>query len=162
MRDNFKKYAEDHIEGFDHSFDVEAGWSDFQKRNPEKKNKWQLMMIAASVTLLISVGVVFFLNQKQQPQELSEWQEVQLFYQTQIQDMTTLVTNMTDDDQILYDLEEMDQAFAELKADLKDDAANEEVIEAMMNHYRLKLRILEQMLEEIRDENESEKDISLL
>ncbi len=161
MRDNFKKYIENQSESFEHSFDVNSGWEDFQKRNPTKKKR-PIMMIAASIALLISVGVVFFLNRSEQPQELSEWQEVQLFYQSQIQDMTKLVSDMTDDEQILYDLEEMDKAFAELKADLKDDAANEEVIEAMMNHYRLKLRILEQMLEEIREEDESNKDISLL
>jgi hypothetical protein len=48
----------------------------------------------------------------------------------------------------------MDKAFDEIKKDLQDDAANEEVIEAMMNHYRLKLEILERMLDEIKEHNE--------
>ena len=56
----------------------------------------------------------------------------------------------------------MDRAFAELKQDLKDNADNAEVIAAMMNHYRLKLQILEKMLNEIQEENESEENNSVL
>ena len=153
MRDNFKEYIEGNIEEFDSSFDVNRGWSNFQKKNaPKRKLTW--WAVAASIALLVSVFGMTLLIEKSESRELSEWEEVELFYQNQIDGMTLLVKNQTSDESILYDLEEMDKAFDEIKKDLQDDAANEEVIEAMMNHYRLKLEILERMLDEIKEHNE--------
>ena len=57
------------------------------------------------------------------------------------------------DTRILEDLAVMDQAFAELKADLRDNVDNEEVIAAMMENYQLKLQILEEILNELEKEN---------
>ena len=158
MQDNFKGYIEKNIDEFDHSFDVDKGWADFSKKNTPKKSKTLLWAVAASVVLLMSVFGVNFMMESNAPKQLSEWEEVELFYQNQIDDMTILVTSYSSDKSLLYDLEEMDKAFLEIKNDLQDDAANEEVIEAMMNHYRLKLEILEKMLDEIREDNETSKN----
>jgi hypothetical protein len=52
------------------------------------------------------------------------------------------------------DLAQIDSLCADLRKDLKDNIANQEVIEALINNYRIKLRILEDMLEVLRqDEN---------
>ena len=59
---------------------------------------------------------------------------------------------------ITNDLTDLDAIFLELKADLKDNAANEEVIESMIQNYMLKLEILEDMLEQIKPRNENDDD----
>lgn len=158
MQDNFKGYIEKNIDEFDHSFDVDKGWANFSKKNTPKKSKIVVWAVAASVALLVGVFGANFMLENSAPKQLSEWEEVELFYQNQIDDMTILVTNYSSDKSLLNDLEEMDNAFLEIKNDLQDDAANEEVIEAMMNHYRLKLEILEKMLDEIREDNETSKN----
>lgn len=159
MRDNFKDLIDQHADQFEHSFDPEKGWNEFQKRRP-KSNVRTVWMIAASVALLLSVGLAFMNLSEESNEQLSELEEIELFYEGQIDQMTQLVKNLSGDEEILYDLKEMDQAFEEVKADLNDDAASQEVIEAMMNHYRLKLKILERMLEEIKDDEK--EDISML
>ena len=50
----------------------------------------------------------------------------------------------------------MNAAFSELKADLKDNVDNEEVVTAMMENYRLKLQILEEILKELEKERSEE------
>ena len=50
----------------------------------------------------------------------------------------------------------MDQVFAELKTDLEENVDNEEVITAMMENYRLKLQILEEILVELEKEKREE------
>lgn len=160
MRDNFKNYVNQHQEEFDLPFDVEKGWKDFESRQPQKKKQKQVWLIAASISLFLLAGIGWALYPNDPPQQLTEWQEAELFYQQQIDNMTIMVKKVTDDEQILYDLEDMDRAFAELKKDLKDNADNAEVIEAMMDHYRLKLSILERMLDEIEEKNEEDQDIS--
>ncbi len=51
---------------------------------------------------------------------------------------------------------ELDKVFEELKKDLKDNADNEEVIEAMIQNYRFKLEILEDMLSQLKQGNETD------
>ncbi|HNQ83270.1 MAG TPA: hypothetical protein PKM34_06475 [Bacteroidales bacterium] len=55
---------------------------------------------------------------------------------------------------------DLDRVFTELKEDLKDNAANEEVIEAMIQNYRLKLDILEDMLRQLKESKEPQNDTS--
>ena len=56
------------------------------------------------------------------------------------------------------ELVDLDQVYNELKDDLNDNAANEAVIEAMIQNYRLKLDILEEMLIVIKHSNESQNE----
>lgn len=64
-------------------------------------------------------------------------------------------------DEVNYELVELDSIYAELKRDLRDNAANQEVIEAMIQNYRIKLDILEDVLRQMHaaknEENEKEK-----
>jgi predicted CopG family antitoxin len=56
------------------------------------------------------------------------------------------------------DMEELDEVYAELKEDLKDNASNPEVIEAMILNYRVKLEILEDLLNQLKEkENQDGK-----
>lgn len=48
-----------------------------------------------------------------------------------------------------YDMSELDSVYYDLKQDLKDNMANQEVIEAIIENYRLKINILEDLLNEI-------------
>jgi hypothetical protein len=160
MRDDFKDYVDQHQEDFEFPFDVDKGWKDFESRRPVKKKQRPVWFIAASISLFLLAGIGWVLYPNDPPQQLIDWQEAEFFYQQQIDNMTIMVKKVTDDEQILYDLEDMDRAFEEVKADLKDNADNAEVIEAMMDHYRLKLDILERMLDEIQEENGEDQDIS--
>ncbi|MFZ4464951.1 MAG: hypothetical protein ACOYN5_13980 [Bacteroidales bacterium] len=48
------------------------------------------------------------------------------------------------------ELKNMDKIYAELEQDLSDQVAGEEVIEAMIQHYRVKLEILEDVLQQLK------------
>ena len=52
------------------------------------------------------------------------------------------------------DLSELDSIYNSLKNDLKDNISNPEIIEAMIQNYRLKLELLEQVLADLRSENQ--------
>lgn len=62
--------------------------------------------------------------------------------------------------EINMEMVDLDRVYNELREDLKDNAANEEVVEAMIQNYRLKLDILEEMLMVLKqsDETQNEKD----
>ena len=50
------------------------------------------------------------------------------------------------EDELETDLSELDSIYISLKSDLNDNVANHEVIEAMIENYRLRISILEDML----------------
>ena len=57
------------------------------------------------------------------------------------------------------DMEELDEVYGELKEDLKDNASNPEVIEAMILNYRVKLEILEDLLNQLKEkENQDDEN----
>lgn len=63
-------------------------------------------------------------------------------------------------DDLNFDLGELDKVYDELKNDLKDNISNQEVIEAMILNYRLKLRILEDFLKQLNKTVNSDKNIN--
>ena len=151
MSDSLKNHIDTKREDFEiYPFDVEAGWNQISNKVQPRAiwPGWKWISVAACVIFVIA-GVVV------QSVEIpnGELSEVERYYETEINEKITLVRSQLSDPSILQDLEAMDMAFAELKADLRENVDNEEVIVAMMENYQLKLQILEEILRELEKEN---------
>ena len=164
MRDNLKQILENKRDDFEvYDLDKDRSWEAIREglQRKEKSGKWIWMKVAASVVLVLGLGVTFFAFQGGGSVISSEFQETQFYYQQIIDSQMTLVRDQVEDPSVLEDLDALDKAFNELSQDLKDDVHNEEVISAMVDNYRLKLRILEKILEELEDKEEDEKDMGI-
>lgn len=116
---------------------------------------------AASI-FLIMIGAVFYMswvNWKSQSQEImmsAELQEAEYYYgeliATKVAHIQRLDQNA--EQEVFRNMEALDQAFSELRSDLKDNADNEEVIHAMIDNYKIKLQILEQIITQLEERNE--------
>ena len=96
-----------------------------------------------------------------------EMQETEAFYTRMVTERYKelkpfLASDPVANEMLTADLEELDQVYMELKNDLKDNISNPEVIEAMVLNYRIKLEILEDLLNQLKEkENQDyEKDDS--
>ncbi|XOV92742.1 MAG: hypothetical protein ACFHWX_21370 [Bacteroidota bacterium] len=163
MSDKLKHLVDQSREDFEvFPFDEQKGWEDFEKTFiPARKSRWKIYLgSAAAACVMFVAGWVSFMvyNTYQQPLSpmAQEWIETEQYYQQEINEVQTLVTSKVDDPLILGDLREMDEVIISLKEDLKDNMDNEEVILAVMDQYRLKLKILERMLEQLQ-RNEQEE-----
>lgn len=92
--------------------------------------------------------------------EARELLEAEVFYSNQISEMQEQVFVLTSGQpelqrEINIELSELDTVYAELKRDLKDNAANEEIIGAMIQNYRLKIIILTDILEQLKETEET-------
>ncbi|WP_420316863.1 hypothetical protein [Ekhidna sp.] len=157
MRDSLKEHIENSREDFElYPFEGDNEWKNIANKiqpSDKQRNPWKIVGIAACFACVL-MGSVFFANtSSSQPNELVEMEN---FYNSEINHKINLIKNQLNDDRILKDVEEMDVAFAELKADLNDNVDNEEVITAMMENYQLKLQILEEILSEIEKEKSEE------
>lgn len=91
-----------------------------------------------------------------------EFVEAEAFYTAQIDLRKEQVFTLAKEDpelvnEIDTELFELDQVYEELKNDLNDNADNEQVIEALIQNYRLKLEILEEMLYLLQKSQSNEK-----
>lgn len=60
--------------------------------------------------------------------------------------------------ELQYDMNELDSVYSSLKNDLKENIANDQVLEAMIDNYRLKIEILEDLLIEATKEQSINKN----
>lgn len=98
-------------------------------------------------------------NEQGQNSELyNTLREAEFYYTSQIGIETEKLYGMTVGNsairgEIQDELNELDEEFQRLKEDLSDNAANEEIIAAMIQNYRLKLRILQDMMLQLQQDN---------
>ena len=171
--DKLEKFINENRDDFDDLVPDPAIWDKIQKREPETVSvNWTniLIRVAAVVVIFVS-GYIFidYLTHDDQSQVLvneeqidpndagmvEELMEAEYYYTSQIEErkeefycLTANNTGLRDD--INLEMVELDQVFKNLKEDLKDNADNEEVVFAMIQNYRLKLEILEEILSQLR------------
>jgi predicted CopG family antitoxin len=131
------------------------------------------LRIAAAVAMIFAgstAGIYFLTGEKADSQAYSdlytEIRETEHYYSQMVADrfeelQPYLAGNPAASEMLSDDMNELDEVYAELKNDLKDNASNPEVIEAMILNYRVKLEILEDLLNQLKEkENQDEKDES--
>jgi len=92
-----------------------------------------------------------------------ELKETEIYYNNMINNLYSeavpLLTGQKDvEDELLTDLSQLDSICTDIKKDLRDRVSNQEVIEALINNYRTRIQILEEMLVLLKEnENNTEK-----
>ncbi|MGI9544702.1 MAG: hypothetical protein ACR2MX_15680 [Cyclobacteriaceae bacterium] len=165
MADHFKKFIGENRQEFEsHKEDYQALWQDIEAKLPARKKGLSIhrnFFWKAAVVLLLAVsGFLALKVNRQQTTMPVELSEAATHYAPLIAERMEVLQVHSPEvgSQVLADLEVLDQAFNELKEDLADDANNEEVVEAMIENYRIKLGILEQILDEIQNKEDEQNN----
>ncbi len=171
--DKLEKFISENRDEFDFLEPGEEVWNRIQR--PEQKVRrlsWQSVAWRVAAGIVIFISAYFFhdfIDRRQsnnialteqkpvaQPNEnVQVLVEADAYYTSQINTAKLEIEQRSSNDptllkEINVDLVELDKVFAELKNDLKDNSDNEEVIEAMIQNYRLKLQILEDVLNQLK------------
>jgi hypothetical protein len=179
--DKLEKFVIDHREGFDDLEPDPGLWSKIQPGEEPRARKisWSGIAWRAAAIVVIFVSSYFFhdymdrreeLLGEQAPteQEMEGSEEIQVlkdaeaYYSSMINSREEQIIQMLGNDtkildEIMEEMKELDQHYNQLKNDLKDDIASEEIIEAMVQNYRMKLFILEDILNQLQKTN-TQKD----
>ncbi|MFY0687695.1 MAG: hypothetical protein JXQ90_11050 [Cyclobacteriaceae bacterium] len=158
MSDDLKKYVDQEREQFElYPYDLDQGWNELRERLPKtapKESKPIWYMVAAGLAMLLMISPMLFNGPNSTESTVpSEIVEVQFYYNEIIDAKMTLVKSQVKDPEILSDIDALDEVFSELNEDLKDGVRNEEVVMAMIENYRLKLEILERILEDLEEDS---------
>ncbi len=164
MEDKFKEYIDSNRQSFEsHQEDYDALWERIDDGlNKSKRITRHLWKYAAAVTILALSTIIYLQKSSEIPVALAE---AETYYAPLIaKKMTVIKTYHAEvDNAIVADLDELNQVYKELKLDLKDQADSEEVVSAIIQNYRIKLQILDQILNEIeaKKDEENKTDVTI-
>jgi hypothetical protein len=183
MDDKFDKFIRDNREKFDVRDPDPGIWSRIED-NIRTKKRWgwqQILQRVAIVTAIFTASYVVNefihryrngdLRARHSPlagkdSALPGLRETEAYYASlvnqKLDELKPIIANCPSlREELNFDMSELDSVYTDLKNDLKDNMANQEVIEAIIENYRLKIKILESLLTEIKpreDECLSKKD----
>jgi len=171
MKDPLKKHIDSQRESFElFDADFDGLWDKVADKLDEQETKtkrhvlWsKAWKVAAMLLFALGVGWLFIPRQQQMLANTptTEWEETQQFYSAAIEEKMMVLEARKGkvDERIFDDLAFLDQAMKELKTDLRDQADNEEVVNAMVRNYQIKLKILEEILEQLQQNEEDNQQM---
>lgn len=183
--DDLEKYVREHREALDRAVPDLRVWgritAQLDQAAPVRRLPWyrrtQMLVAAATVTLLGAVGVYWcqepVTNARVVPTELpvatadtpvAEWERP---YQRQFAEGYARLASLGPEPAVQRDLQRMDAVLEELRVELADApvGARQAIVDAMIQHYRIKLELLEYIAAQLRaaaptDLNEETDEIS--
>jgi hypothetical protein len=120
------------------------------------------LSIAAMIIVILGTAIVLFKPVRSRNGILSQsdpqLKETEIYYnqlaKTLYNEAAPLLTkNPEIREELNADLSQLDSICIDLKKDLKDNISNQEVVEALIQNYRIKINILEDMLVVLKEEN---------
>ena len=177
MKDKLKKFILENREQFDIYKPAPRLWEKINisiKKPGTKKINWKGIIWKAAAVVIIFVSSFLLheylhlnniqitrkLIKQRNDQVIPELLEAEIYYSNLIKNKLAevqphLLKYPDLGNELNFDLSELDSIYYDLRNDLKDNIANQEVVEAMIQNYRLKLKILEDLLEQLQNFNNS-------
>ena len=152
-QDHFKQFVDRHKTEFDsYQEDFSQIWDEVEAHLDAKQVSYfpGWLKIAAAVALIAVSGWAIVNYQYQHSMPLEIYETEQHYYSIISAKMEEVQAHQHEVDVMIWqDLELLDKAYADLKKDLKEQADQEEVAQAMIQNQRAKLEILQSVLNEI-------------
>lgn len=153
-------------------------WRRIRKELKKKKSMMRLWIsTAAMIVVVLGIAIALFRpvyrwsntnsekhNDEEHTQLDPQLKETEIYYNNLVNSLykeaTPLLTkNPEIKKELNSDLSHLDSICVDLKKDLKDNVSNQDVIEALIQNYRIKINILEDMLTVLKaNENNPEKE----
>ena len=174
-RDELKHRVEAERNEFEiYTLDADELWSRIDK-DLDKTKRLSVMKVIwrVAAVLVVGIGITWlaslytsdpYSNGLSLGDLSPELAETEFFYLQQVAEKLQLINASSQgmDPEIMNDLAVLDSAYQQLRMDLKDNIDNEEVVNAMITNYRIRLQILEQILIEIQEhDNEADTKVSI-
>jgi hypothetical protein len=172
--DNLEEYIRKHREEMDR-YKPSSGIRRRIKKGLQtgKSTSYRWIYVAAMLTVILSTAVLLLrpgykiaasANGTSGSQMMmkvnSQLRETEIYYNNLAnmlyREVTPLLTkNPEIEKELDNDISQIDSLCSEIRKDLKDNVANQEVIEALIQNYRIKIRLLQDMLKILKENDEN-------
>lgn len=168
--DRLEQFVEQNREGLDSQVPSLKVWAEIDRNLEERRPSarirpmWRALSVAASVVVLLGVGAVIgmyaykFAHPVQLPtlaEIAPEYAELERYYTSQVNNRLQELSRFDQAQTVQPDLQQLDELYEELQKELDQapKGSEEQIIEAMIRNYQIKLDILERVLEKIQANN---------
>ncbi len=172
--DELEKFVKKNRDELDQYQAPEKVWRGIES-DLRKTRVARILKLSAAAVILILTGstALFYIYRSGQsagksgPYELnsslypdSHLREAEIYYNNVIHDlydqaMPLLTSDQEMKNELNYDLSKLDTICMKIRKDLRDNVSNQEVIEALINNYRIRIRILNDMLDRLRQNEDN-------
>ncbi len=176
-KDKLEQFVSENRDQFDVYDPDDRVWNGINARiNKGRKMPSLKQVIWWAAVILITFSASFLLQEflsrnnsvterkerKDQKLEIPELQEAEMYYTNLVDEKILEIEPLLEGqpeigNALKSDLAKLDSIYDELENDLKDNIANDAVVEAMIQNYRLKLEILEDFLDHLQANTNEEK-----
>ncbi len=173
--DELEKYIKRNKSEFDeHKADTSKIWNAISSELDKPKTRviplWRskIFKVAASVVILLGIFTIVNLNlgintNSEDTFVSTELQEIDMYYQHMVKAQVKLVKTNTNlsvrhKEEFLEFINELDEEYKTLKLDLSDNLDNERVLEAIINNYKKRIELIENLLQQINDSKKNTDD----
>ena len=171
--DRFDEFIRNNAEEFDFLEPKESLWDGVEK-NLERRRRFNWRVITVRVAAVAAIFIVSFVVQKviftgkvnlphqEAKIEIPELTEAEMYYNNVINVKLNNVKPLLEEhpylqEELQTDLKDLEDIYQDLKDDLKDNIANQEVLEEMIQNYRLRVQILEEMSGYLMEQEKNEE-----
>lgn len=175
--DRLEKTIKENRDVLDHA-EPSAGHFDrfkskLEDKRPRNRN-WVTYLKAASIALLVTLSTLWvYENMVKRPTaskgislgEVSpEYREVEIYYTKMVESKYDEIDHFVFPEDSVQkkilkkELSEMDRIYRNLQEELQDNPSNERLIHAMIDHYELKIDVMNQILEQLKQLNNFEQN----
>jgi hypothetical protein len=162
--DKLEEFIKKNREELDRYRPSSGVWRSIRKETRGRKlSPWKWISIAAMVVIVLGTAIVLITGNYQTDNGIAEnrpgkdagvnsqLKETEVYYNNLVNSLyreaTPLLTgNPEIKKELSADISHLDSICADIKKDLKDNVDNQEVVEALIQNYRIKIRLLEDML----------------
>lgn len=167
-RDRLESFVEENRHEFDYMEPSEKVWEAITfKLEPEQKKperRFLLLKIAAVIVLVLAIPAVIYIqsgttgsrakNDAPVDPEIQELMEAEAYYAEEVSGKLAEIQKCYKvhpelKSEIETDLNELESMYISLKRDLHENISNKEVIEAMIENNRNRMKLVEEVLEQI-------------
>ena len=167
--DKLEKFINDNREALNAYDPDPAIWERIKKPGPLSFR--QVFNRAAMIIIIIGISIVIVMRagidgdwpDQNLSAENPDLKETEIYYNNKVQqlmdDAQPLFTANPDiERELMIDIKHLDSICMEIKEDLKDNISNQEVIGALVMNYRIKIDILEEILEILGEQEKNFKE----
>jgi len=155
--DEFEKHIRKSRDGMDIHDPDPAIWNRIQRDLPRSETRsLTYLWRAAAIILIAGAGIALVLKTTRTSEQLNDpkvraVQETYLYYNSQIKSLydeaqPLLTANPDVRKELEQGMNQLDSLSVQIRKDLGDNIASEEVIEALIHNYRLRIELMEDML----------------
>ena len=178
--DKFEKFIKQNKSKFnDHTANTSKMWNAISMELDKPKTKvvplWKSTFFKVAVSVIIVLGVLSIVklsvgvnSNSTNNLAFTELQEINYHYQKMIESQINLLqknTNLSasNKEEFLNFIDELDEENKLLILDLNDDLDNELVLEAIVNNYKKRIELIENLLQQIKNsKNKTDDNVYIL